>query len=235
MLPGVKRSTSFAALSFALFACGDAKPGPAVVDPSDTTAHADGTSGDTSTPADATDTTVGDTAPPPDTRPPDTTPGAGEDASGIWVVDQNGADVGLLVRRGSDDATASRAIYDFVTVFHPRSGLFFEVTMTDGVVRYPANTFFEGFGCDVPVGIGVGPCQDCRSAWGLGFFHAGRWYRVRGGAAWETRGPGSVLKGGIATECVAHGTANAKVFVVDPVETDAPPLSFAPPLRFQAR
>jgi len=233
MLARVIRSPHLAALVIALAACSDAKPGPAVVDPSDTLATPDARPGDAADPTDTT--TLADTAAPPDTRPADTGTGAGSDASGIWVVDDNGVDVGLLVRRGSDDATASRAIYDFVTVFHPDSGLFFEVTMTDGAVRYPANTFFQGYSCDVPIGIGVGPCQECRSAWGLGLLHGGRWYKVRGGAAWETRGPGSVLKGGIATECVAHGTANAKVFVVDAVEGAQPPVSFAPPLRFMAR
>lgn len=233
MLRRVIRSTYLAAFAFVLAACSDDKPGPAVVDPSDTSAPSDArpvdgvAPGDTATPA--------DTVAPADTAAPDTRPGAGADVSGIWVVDNNGVDVGLLVRRGSDDATAGRAIYDFVTVFHPDSELFFEITMTDAVVRYPANTFFEGYSCDVPIGIGVGPCQECRSAWGLGILHAGRWYKVRGGAAWETRGPGSVLKGGIATECVAHGTANAKVFVVDPVTGAQPPASFAPPLRFSAR
>jgi len=220
------------ALHVLMAACSDVKPGPARVDAEDTPSAVDAEPGEGLMPPDATP--ASDSAPSPDTRPPDAPPGA-SDVSGIWVEDQNRVAVGLLVRRGSDDATASRAIYDFVTVFHPQSGLFFEVTMTDGAVRYPANTFFQGFSCDVPIGIGVGPCQDCRAAWGLGFLHAGTWYKVRGGATFETRGPGSVLKGGIATECVAHGTSSAKVFVVDPVEGESPPLSLAPPLRFVAR
>ncbi len=203
----------------ALVACSDAKPGPEQVDPADTTQVPDGT-----TP----DGTI------PDATTNETRPGA-SDVSGIWLEDANGVDVGLLVRRGSDDATASRAIYDFVTVFDPVSGLFFEVTMTDGRVRYPQNTFFQGGNCDIPVGIGVGTCAECRSAWGLGFSHAGRWYKVRGGATAETRSPNGVLKGGIADTCVAHGTSSAKVFVVDPVELDAPPAMFAAPLRFVAR
>ena len=60
-----------------------------------------------------------------------------------------GQALGVLVRRGSDDNIANRAIYDLVTVFHPGSGLFFEVTMSDGVARYPATTFFAGYDCDV--------------------------------------------------------------------------------------
>src|SRR5262249_4204559 len=152
----------------------------------------------------------------------DTRPGS-SDVSGVWVDDANGVPVGLLVRRGSDDATANRAIYDFVTVYDPVSGLFFEVTMTDAIVRYPANTFFDGFSCDTPPGIGIGPCEECRSGWTLGFLHAGRWYKVRGGASPEVRGPGSVMKGGLSSECVAHGTSNAKVYLVDPVDVNAPP------------
>lgn len=213
-------------------ACSEGKPGPTEVSASDDSANV------ADTPAEAT-TPTAETAQPSDAEdnvevPPDNPPGAG-DVSGVWVDDANGVPVGLLVRRGSDDSTASRAIYDFVTVYDPVSGLFFEVTMTDAEVRYPPNTFFEGFSCDTPLGIGRGPCEDCRSAWNLAFRHQGRWYKIRGGSTWETRGPGSVLKGGIATECVAHGTANAKVFLVDPVQTNAPPATFAAPLRFVAR
>jgi hypothetical protein len=216
---------------FAAGACGDAKPGPTAVEPDD---------GDTpATPADDT-APVQETSAPDDadtrsdTPPPDNPPGAA-DVAGVWVDDANGVPVGLLIRRGSDDATASRAIYDFITVYDPVSGLFFELTMTDAEVRYPPNTFFDGFSCQTPIGIGNGPCQECRSAWNLAFRHQGKWYKLRGGATFETRGPGSVLKGGIATECVAHGTANAKVFVVDPLLTNAPPASFAAPLRIVAR
>lgn len=212
------------------WACAEDKPGPAVVPPDDSSAPLD-TTAEATAPA---ETSAPDAPSDPDARPPDNPPGA-SDVAGLWVDDANGVPVGLLVRRGSDDATASRAIYDFVTVYDPVSGLFFELTMTDAEVRYPPNTFFQGFSCDTPIGIGVGPCQECRSAWNLAFRHAGRWYKVRGGANFETRGPGSVLKGGIATECVAHGTANAKVFLVDPVESNAPPATFAAPLRFSAR
>lgn len=235
MLPRVTRTTLLFLISSALGAglgfgaCSDAKPGPALVDAGDTAPQADVQVDGTAEP-DTTATPDGTV----DTTTADTRPGA-SDVSGIWVEDANGVGVGLLVRRGSDDATASRAIYDFVTVFEPVSGLFFEVTMTDAVVRYPPNTFFDGFSCDAPVGIGVGPCSECRSAWNLGFLHAGRWYKMRGGATFETRSPGSVLKGGISSECVAHGTASAKVFVVDRVELNAPPAGFAAPLRFVAR
>lgn len=233
MLRRVTRNTLFILVSSTwiagLVACTEDKPGPALVDADDTTSPAD-VPIDTSMP----DGTTPDATVVPDGTTPDTRPGS-SDVSGIWVEDANGVGVGLLVRRGSDDATASRAIYDFVTVFEPVSGLFFEVTMTDALVRYPPNTFFDGFSCDTPVGIGVGPCQECRSAWSLGFLHNSKWYKMRGGATFETRAPGSVLKGGIATECVAHGTASAKVFVVDPVETNAPPVSFAAPLHFVAR
>ncbi len=104
-----------------------------------------------------------------------------------------------------------------------------------GLLTPEQNTFFQGGNCDIPVGIGVGTCAECRSAWGLGFSHAGRWYKVRGGSTAETRSPNGVLKGGIADTCVAHGTSSAKVFVVDPVELDAPPAMFAAPLRFVAR
>jgi hypothetical protein len=168
-------------------------------------------------------------------KPRDTRPGAETSGHGLWVVDDEGVAVGALIRRGSDDATVGRAIYDFVTVYHPDSGLFFEVTMSDGVIRYPANTFFSGYGCDTPVGIGAGGCAECRSGYGLGFLHKGAWWQVRGGSAFETMGPGSVMKGGLSGECVAHGTSNAKLFPVDRVSGTAPPTSFSPPLSFEWR
>jgi len=219
----------FAVLVLALTACAD-KAGPAVVPPADVPTDAptadiptDSTTDAPPTPPDA----------PTDTRP-DTNPGT-DTPSGLWVEDAAGVPVGLLVRRGSDDSIASRAIYDFVTVYHPASDLFFEVTMSDAVVRLPPNTFFQGFGCDTPVGIGIGACTECKSAYSLGFLHGNRWWRVRGGVPFSTMGPGSVVKGGIATECVGHGTANAKLFPVDQAAGTTPPTSFAAPLRFVAR
>ncbi len=213
-----------------LVACTD-KAGPAFVPPADSTTDAP----TADIPIDST-TDAPPTQPdaPPDTSRPDTQPGT-DTPSGLWVEDAAGVPVGLLVRRGSDDSIASRAIYDFVTVYHPASDLFFEVTMSDAVVRLPPNTFFQGFGCDTPVGIGIGACTECKSAYSLGFLHGNRWWRVRGGVPFATMGPGSVVKGGIATECVGHGTANAKLFPVDQATGTTPPTSFAAPLRFVAR
>jgi hypothetical protein len=218
---------SLAALALlgGLVACAD-KAGPAVVPPADV-------------PTDApladipVDSTTDAPPTPPDARP-DARPGT-DSPSGLWVEDAAGVPVGLLVRRGSDDSIASRAIYDFVTVYHPASDLFFEVTMSDALVRLPPNTFFQGFACDTPVGIGIGACTDCKSAYSLGFLHGNRWWRLRGGVPFATMGPGSVMKGGTATECVGHGTANAKLFPVDQATGTTPPTSFAAPLRFVAR
>lgn len=206
-----------------LGACTD-KAGPALVSPAD-----DSDESTTDTPTADIPTDI-----PTDTSRPDTQPGT-DTPSGLWVEDAAGVPVGLLVRRGSDDSTASRAIYDFVTVYHPASDLFFEVTMSDAVVRLPPNTFFQGFSCDTPVGIGIGACTVCKSAYSLGFLHGNRWWRVRGGVPFVTMGPGSVVKGGSSTECVGHGTANAKLFPIDQATGAAPPTSFAAPLRFVAR
>ncbi|PIE17019.1 MAG: hypothetical protein CSA66_06995 [Proteobacteria bacterium] len=164
-------------------------------------------------------------------RPPD----AGAAAAGagaIWVEDAAGVAAGVLVRRGSDDNIASRAIYDLVTVYHPDSGLFYEVTMTDGVVRYPATTMFRGYGCDVPIGVAVGACTDCRSGFGVGLRHGDAWWRVRGGVGYEQLAPGSTRSSGLSAECVTHGTSNAKAYPVDRVTGATPPQSLSPPLRF---
>src|SRR5690606_9164289 len=113
--------------------------------------------------------------------PGDTGPGATPSSGALWVEDADGVPVGVLVRRGGDDAIAGRAVYDAVMVFHPDSGLFFEATMADGVVRQPAATFFTGASCDTPVGVGSGGCAECRSGYGLAFRHDGAWWRVIGG------------------------------------------------------
>lgn len=206
-------------LMFTLAACAD-KADPIRVDPADL-----GDLAEADTPTDQTSD--------PDT--PRDAPLGATPTGGLWVFDDGGVPVGLLVRRGSDDVTSGRAIYDFVTVYHPDSDLFFEVTMSDGKVRLPPNTYFAGFGCDTPVGLGVGACTECRAAHSLGFLYGGRWWRLRAGATFAVMGPGSVMKGGLATECVAHGTANAKLFPVDPATGKTPPTSFAPPLRFAVR
>ncbi len=161
-------------------------------------------------------------------------PGAGTDGvRGIVVVDANDELAGVLVRRGSDDNVANRAIYDIVTVFHPDSGIFYELTMSDGQVRYPNNTLFTSFNCDEPVGVGIGGCTDCRAGFGTGFLHNGAWYVVEGGADWGPTDAGSIKSGGVATECVAHGTANAKSYPTRRVNGAAPPTVFAPPLSFR--
>ncbi|MCC6620098.1 MAG: hypothetical protein IT385_02515 [Deltaproteobacteria bacterium] len=218
------RASTALALALSLSACND-KPGPEAVDPAD-----DGT---TTAPDAPTDDAPPADAPPTDARRDGQ--GADPDPSGLWVEDADGTSVGLLVRRGSDDQIADRAIYDIVTVFHPPSGLFFEITMSDGKVRYPQNTFFSGYDCGEPMGVAVGACTECKAGYGAGFLHAGGWWRLRGGTTFETMAPGSLYKGGLSTECIAHGTSNAKGFAVQRVVDDAPPLTFAPPLRFVTR
>lgn len=214
-------------LTLTLAACAD-KAAPIRVDPADLS--------DLGDLGDLTEADTPDLPTPPDQDgPPRDVPLGATPTGGLWVFAADGVPVGLLVRRGSDDVTSGRAIYDFVTVYHPDSDLFFEITMSDGQVRLPPNTYFAGFGCDTPVGLGVGACTECRAAHSLGFLHGGRWWRLRAGASFSVMGPGSVMKGGLATECVAHGTANAKLFPVDPATGTTPPTSFSAPLRFAVR
>ena len=153
----------------------------------------------------------------------------------IWVEDAEGQPVGILFRRGSDDNVAHRAIYDLVTVFHPQSGLFFDVTMTDAVVRHPHTVFFKGFDCDVPVGLSSGGCSDCRAGYGIGIFHRGVWWRVQGGVTSSATNAGSTRSPGLATECVSHGTSNAKAFPLVQVSGDTPPTQLTPPLSLSWR
>ncbi len=158
----------------------------------------------------------------------------GEPAS-LWVVDAVGVAAGLLIRRGSDNNLADRAIYDIITVYDPPSGLFYDLTMSDGVVRYPGTTFFWGPVCAEPVGLGVGGCTDCRAGYGIGFRHEGAWYRVVGGSTFELASAGSTKDSGLAEGCVVHGTTNAKVFPVELVAAASPPLTFVAPLHFEVR
>lgn len=171
-------------------------------------------------------------SPDPDTqRPP--LPGAGEvEGGGVWVVDSAGQDVGALVRRGSDDNLVYRAIYDLVTVYHPESGLFFEITMTDAVVRHPSTAFFATADCKDPVGISYGGCAECRSGPGTALFHEGVWYRVTPGVHFEVTTSGSTRGSGLEEQCSSHHTDSAKVFPVSAVGSSSPPTSFTPPLHF---
>lgn len=168
---------------------------------------------------------------PADSAIPDTagaTPGA---PGNLWVEDATGQVAGILFRRGGDDQIGGKTIYDLVTVYHPESGLFYEVTMSDAVVRYPATTFFKGYNCDVPIGVASGGCTDCVSTYGMGLLHGSSWYRVRGGVTFDQLGPGSTIGPARTTECVSHGTSNAKGFPVDAVAGATPPTSFTAPLR----
>ncbi|MEZ4267932.1 MAG: hypothetical protein R3F39_16280 [Myxococcota bacterium] len=177
-----------------------------------------------------------DLATPRDGRAPqDWNPGAGGVGGGIFVVDASGKDVGYLVRRGSDESTAGRSIYDTVTVFHPASGLFFDITMTEAIPLLPATGFFSGAGCATPVGISAGGCATCRAGHGLGFLHEGVWWRVVSGAAREQIANAATRPATADGSCVPHSSSNSPAFPVETVTGTTPPTSFAAPLRFQWR
>ncbi len=156
-------------------------------------------------------------------------------SGGLWVVDNAGEALGVLVRRGSDDNLVYRAIYDLVTVFHPGSGLFFEVTMSDGLVRRPSTTFFASATCDDPIGISYGGCAECRSGPGTGVLHDGSWYRVVSGLTYEVTTAGSTMGSGLQDQCSSHHTDSAKIFPLEEITLDAPPSSFEAPLHFEWR
>lgn len=202
-------------LVLGLAACG--APDPASVDPVEVAPADD---------APLADAPVDAARPPADTQ----APGVGTPGN-LWVEDATGQVAGVLFRRGSDDQMGGKAIYDLVTIYHPPSGLFYDATLSDAVVRYPATTYFAGYNCDVPIGVAAGGCADCVSGYGTGLRHGGRWYRVRGGASFAQMAPGSTRGPARATECVAHGTTNAKGFPVDEVVANAPPASFTAPLE----
>ena len=159
-------------------------------------------------------------------------PGPAPGGTAIWVYDAADVPVGVMFRRGGDDSVAGRAVYDLVTVFHPQSGIFFEITMSDGQVRYPVNVFFRGPYCAEPVGASAGGCAECRSGFGLGFLHGNRWWRIRGGEIYQQVDSGSVRETGLSERCVAHGTSSAKAFPLDEVLVSPPPTVFEGPLRF---
>ena len=172
----------------------------------------------------------------PETPSPSVRPGAGEGATGgVWVVDNQGEPLGVLVRRGSDDNLVYRAIYDLVTVFHPDSGLFFEVTMSDALVRRPSTTFFASASCDDPIGISYGGCAECRSGPGTAILHDGAWYRVVPGVTYEVTTAGSTLGSGMQDQCSSHHTDSAKIFPLEELLTKTPPSAFEAPLHFEWR
>ena len=171
---------------------------------------------------------LGDTA---DGRP--ATPGVDPIAgAGLWVVDEQGVAVGVLVRRGSDDTAARSSVYDRVQVYHPASALFFDVTMHDGRVRFPEKVYFKGSSCTVPLGIAVGACGDCRAGYQLAFMHEERWYEVIGGSSSEVIPNDASLEMGISSSCVPHSSSSTRAFPVREVSGETPPQRFTPPLRF---
>jgi len=166
------------------------------------------------------------------TRPP----GQGVGGSGLWVVDANGHSVGVLMRRGSDDKMAESALYDRVQVFDPDSGLFFDVTMQDAEVRFPAKVYFNFSSCTEPVGVAVGSCQACRSGYGLGLRHNGAWYRVVEGVTYSVIPNKASIDVGVEASCVPHSSSSTKGFPLESVAADrSPPEDFAAPLRFEWR
>jgi hypothetical protein len=216
----------FAASCLLACACSDGAGQPVTVPPSDL----------------AEDTPGADAAPPRDSassgdgRAADAwRPGAGGLGGALFVVDASGKDVGVLIRRGSDDSTAGHAIYDTVTVFHPGSGLFFDITMTDATPLLPGTTFFSGAGCGTPVGVSAGGCATCRAGHGIGFLHHGVWWRVIAGAARELIPNGATHPPTAAGTCVPHSASGSPAFPVETVPGPTPPTSFTAPLRFQWR
>ncbi|MCB9727818.1 MAG: hypothetical protein H6746_04930 [Deltaproteobacteria bacterium] len=182
------------------------------------------------------DSTALPEATPADGHPADRwQPGTGGTGGGLFVVDAQGTDLGLLIRRGSDDSVAGRTIYDTVTVFHPGSGLFFDITMTDATPLLPGTTFFTSSDCATPVGVSAGGCATCLAGHGIGFLHGGAWWRVVAGAAREAIANGSARGPTADAACVPHSSSNSPAFPVEPVSGPHPPTAFVPPLRFAYR
>ena len=154
---------------------------------------------------------------------------------GLWVIDAQDQLVGRLVRRGSDDSRARSALYDRVQVYHPPSGLFFDVTMSDAQVRVPAKVYFKGASCAEPLGVAVGACSECRSGYGVAFLHDQTWYQVRGGQLAQVTPNDASLDMGVSATCVPHSSSSTRAFQVEEVVAAAPPGRFFPPLRFHGQ
>lgn len=207
-------------------ACGGGGGSPVTVPPSDLAEVAAGA--DAARPFDS--------VPPDEGRVSETwRPGAGGLGGAVFVVDASGKEVGALMRRGSDDSTTGRAIYDTVTVFHPGSGLFFDITMTDATPLLPATTFFSSAGCGTPVGVSAGGCATCRAGHGIGFLHQGSWWRVISGAAREQVPNAATRPANADGACVPHSASGSPAFPVELVPGPTPPTSFAAPLHFEWR
>lgn len=161
-------------------------------------------------------------------------PGA-EVGSAIWVVDADDVPVGVLVARGSDDKASASSVYDRARLFHPASGLFFEVSMSDGAVRYPTKVYFKGSGCTDPVGVALGSCQECRSGPGTAIRHDGVWFQVVAAKLWEVLPNAASIDSGIASTCVAHGSTSTKGFPLAAVDGATPASEFKAPLRYDWR
>ena len=177
-----------------------------------------------------------DTTPQDATRPGPDVNGPAGSGSAIWVLDAGDVPVGVLVRRGSDDSTTGDQVLDTVQVFNPSSGLFFDITMSDGVVRPPGILYFSDGNCSQPVGLAnTTGCGDCVSGYAQGVLAGGGWWRIRGGRKTVQKATVGSIRPSTGLDCTVHGAANTPVFEVERVTGVTPPTHFTPPLHFAWR
>jgi hypothetical protein len=148
----------------------------------------------------------------------------------LRVVDDNGTLVGVLVSR-THRLLENSELYDAVTVFHPPTGLFFSIRMSDASVLLPAKVLFASGNCTGKAAIRAA-CTDCVSGYDLAFYYNNAWYRVAGGASRVQFNYSSYVPEEPGAACAGHGNSNTQAFPVDPLGPGETPGLFVPPLRF---
>jgi hypothetical protein len=151
---------------------------------------------------------------------------------GLWVVDANGAPVGILVQRGHPSLSLGAGLdilRDGAVVFSPATGLFFGVQMSSGAVINPRLGVADST-CAKPVVAGYYTEGNAISGQGYAFVFAGQWYRVQDYKPLELVTCGGTVADGVAGKCAPH-SGTCRGF---PVQAIAPglPLQFAAPLQF---
>jgi len=148
----------------------------------------------------------------------------------LAVVDANGTLVGLLLSR-THRLFEHNELFDAVTVYNPKYGLFFSIQMQSALVLRPAKVFFAAGNCTGTAAIRA-TCPDCVSGYGLAFSYNGQWYRVGGGKGRSQFSYSSYIAEETDAVCTGHGHSSTYVYPLDPLgPTEGLPI-FEPPLRF---
>jgi len=165
-------------------------------------------------------------ASPEDETGPDEPVGGGK----LYVADQEGRMVGVVLSRAHrlmDD----NELYDAVSVYNPKVGLFFSIKMTNAQVLLPAKVLYANANCTGTASVRATE-PEAQSGYDLAFSYNGQWHRIPGGQNRKQINYTSYVADELDAQCTAHGQSSTWAFATEPVGPFESPGEFVPPLRF---